>query len=241
MTKSKYVTKLGGKDKRVRYIIFLYSIFYVWNTPFKSISGPWALEFWDPLVFFTSVQICFFFFPHAGIPSILWYLAQVSPPYWEFLWPVLSVQTMLPLFKTMIDLSGQFIFFPRFLSHCNKNLEQRTKGFNITEKLKLSSAQADRSFIRQTLPRHGSRLTPKESSCFLLASLLFILPVSSSWLCPVLNKKSTCNVGDLGLIPGLGRYPGEGKGTVFWPREFHGITKSWTWLRDFHLHFHYAK
>ena len=148
---------------------------------------------------------------------------------------------LLPLFETVIDLSGQFIFFPQFLSHCNKNLEQRTKGFNVTEKLQLSSAQADRSFIRQTHPRHRSRLTPKESSHSLLASLFFILPVSSSWLCPVLNKKSTCNVGDLGSIPGLGRYPGEGKGTVFWPREFHGIAKSRTWLRDFHLHFHYAK
>ena len=26
------------------------------------------------------------------------------------------------------------------------------------------------------------------------------------------DKESTCNVGDLGLIPGLGRSPGEGKG-----------------------------
>ena len=26
------------------------------------------------------------------------------------------------------------------------------------------------------------------------------------------GKKSSCNVGDLGLIPGLGRSPGEGKG-----------------------------
>ena len=26
------------------------------------------------------------------------------------------------------------------------------------------------------------------------------------------GKESTCNVGDLGLIPGLGRYPGKGKG-----------------------------
>ena len=27
------------------------------------------------------------------------------------------------------------------------------------------------------------------------------------------GKESTCNVGDLGLIPGLGRSPGEGKGS----------------------------
>ena len=26
------------------------------------------------------------------------------------------------------------------------------------------------------------------------------------------DKESTCNAGDPGLIPGLGRYPGEGKG-----------------------------
>ena len=26
------------------------------------------------------------------------------------------------------------------------------------------------------------------------------------------GKESYCNAGDLGLIPGLGRYPGEGKG-----------------------------
>ena len=26
------------------------------------------------------------------------------------------------------------------------------------------------------------------------------------------SKKLTCNVGDLGSIPGLGRYPGEGNG-----------------------------
>ena len=38
-------------------------------------------------------------------------------------------------------------------------------------------------------------------------------------------KKSTCNAGDLGSIPGLGRFPGEGNGhptPVFLPGEFHG-------------------
>ena len=28
-------------------------------------------------------------------------------------------------------------------------------------------------------------------------------------------KESTCNAGDMGLIPGLGRYPGEGNGNPF--------------------------
>ena len=30
--------------------------------------------------------------------------------------------------------------------------------------------------------------------------------------CDSADKISACNVGDLGLIPGLGRFPGEGKG-----------------------------
>ena len=42
------------------------------------------------------------------------------------------------------------------------------------------------------------------------------------------GKESACNVGDLALIPGLGRSPAEGKGTpVSWPGEFHGLNSSW--------------
>ena len=56
------------------------------------------------------------------------------------------------------------------------------------------------------------------------------------------GKASTCNVGDLGLIPGLGRSSREGKG---YPLQYsglensmgcivHGVTKSQIWLSDFH-------
>ena len=55
------------------------------------------------------------------------------------------------------------------------------------------------------------------------------------------GKESACNVGDLGLIPGLGRSPGEGKG---YPLQYsglensmdcivQGVSKSWTRLSDF--------
>ena len=61
-------------------------------------------------------------------------------------------------------------------------------------------------------------------------------------------KESTCNAGDLGLIPGLRRSSGEGKG---YPLQYsglenamdcivHGVAKSQTQLSDFHftsLHF----
>ena len=50
------------------------------------------------------------------------------------------------------------------------------------------------------------------------------------------SKESACNVGDLGLIPALGRSPGEGKD---YPLQYsglgnsmdcivHGVAKSWT-------------
>ena len=57
------------------------------------------------------------------------------------------------------------------------------------------------------------------------------------------GKESACNVGDLGLIPGLGRSPGEGNG---YPLQYsglensmdcivHGVTKSRTRLSDFYF------
>ena len=61
--------------------------------------------------------------------------------------------------------------------------------------------------------------------------------------CGSAGKESACNVGDLGSIPGLGRSPEEGKG---YPLQYsglenskdcivHGVTKSGTWLSNFHF------
>ena len=60
--------------------------------------------------------------------------------------------------------------------------------------------------------------------------------------CGSAGKESACNVGDLGLIPGLGRSPGEGKGYPLQYSDldnsmdciFHGVTKSQTQLSNFH-------
>ena len=61
--------------------------------------------------------------------------------------------------------------------------------------------------------------------------------------CGSAGKESACNVGDLGLFPGLGRSPGEGKGYTLQYSGLensmdyivHGVTKSRTWLSDFHF------
>ena len=45
------------------------------------------------------------------------------------------------------------------------------------------------------------------------------------------GKESACNVGDLGLIPGLGRFPWRRERLltlVFWPGEFHGLYSPWS-------------
>ena len=59
------------------------------------------------------------------------------------------------------------------------------------------------------------------------------------------GKESACSAGDLGLIPGLGRSPGEGKGNPFQYSGLEnsmdcivqGLAKSQTQLSDFHFHF----
>ena len=63
--------------------------------------------------------------------------------------------------------------------------------------------------------------------------------------CGSAGKESTSNAGDLGLILGVGRSSGEGKG---YPLQYsglensvncivHGVTKSQTQLSDFHFQF----
>ena len=55
------------------------------------------------------------------------------------------------------------------------------------------------------------------------------------------GKESSCNAGDLGLIPGLGRFPGEGNSNLLqysclegsidreaWWATIYRVTKSWT-------------
>ena len=60
------------------------------------------------------------------------------------------------------------------------------------------------------------------------------------------SKESACNMGNLGLIPGWRRSPGEGNGNPFqysclensmdrgaWQATVRGVTKSWSRLSDY--------
>ena len=63
------------------------------------------------------------------------------------------------------------------------------------------------------------------------------------------GKESTCNVGDLGSIPGLGRFPGGRHGNPLqysclenlmdrgaWQATAHRVTQSWTRLKRLSVH-----
>ena len=68
----------------------------------------------------------------------------------------------------------------------------------------------------------------------------------SSFPCGSADKESACNAGDLGSIPRLGRFPGEGK---CYPLQYSGmensmdytVAKRGTELSDFHFHFFITK
>ena len=89
-------------------------------------------------------------------------------------------------------------------------------------------------------------------SSFLRVVFLQLQRALSSWTSPVAQKAkaSAYNSGDLGLIPGLGRFPGEGNGNPLqysclenpmdggaWWATVHGVAKSQTRLSNFNFTF----
>ena len=90
---------------------------------------------------------------------------------------------------------------------------------------------------------NGLRLIPFELIFMYIVSYSynFTLLHMTGFPCGSAGEESTCNVGDLGSIPGLGRSPEEGKG---YPLQYSGLEKSmdsspWSHkeLRDFHFRF----
>ena len=83
--------------------------------------------------------------------------------------------------------------------------------------------------MEETLVQFLGWKDPLEKGQFTNSSILGLL-------CGSAGKESACNVGDLGLIPGLERSPGEGKGYPFqysglensMDGRVHGVAKSWT-------------
>ena len=100
-----------------------------------------------------------------------------------------------------------------------------------------------KSLLSQTMEtvNLNSAITPnkwQKQDKFILWWAVFWASLSS------VGKESTCNAGDPGSIPGLGRSPGEGKRYPFQYSglenskdcRVHGVAKSWTRLSDFHFY-----
>ena len=89
------------------------------------------------------------------------------------------------------------------------------------------------SFTDDLMLSRYTTLIYTNKDCFLFS--VYWLPCGSA------GKESNCNARDLGPIPGLGRYPGEGKGYTLQYSGLensidcivHGLIKSWTGLGDF--------
>ena len=75
--------------------------------------------------------------------------------------------------------------------------------------------------------------------------LLYSILVIGGFPCSSVGKESACSAGNPGLIPGLGRSPGEGNGNPLqypclenlmdrgaWWTAVHGVTKSQAGLSD---------
>ena len=57
--------------------------------------------------------------------------------------------------------------------------------------------------------------------------LIYYIMILIVYIIGSAGKESACNAGDLGLIPGLGRSPGEGKG---YPLQYSGLENSMDYI-----------
>ena len=62
---------------------------------------------------------------------------------------------------------------------------------------------------------------------FLLYSICIFMPTFMDFPDSLVGKEFTCNMGDLGSIPGLGKSPGEGKG---YPIQYSGLENSMDYI-----------
>ena len=86
-------------------------------------------------------------------------------------------------------------------------------GLVMPRRRPVSSTQMLGAYLGNSPRKHALMRTSKKVS----------LLVERDFLCGSAGKESACNVGDLGLIPGLGRSPEEGKG---YPLQYSGLENS---------------
>ena len=131
-------------------------------------------------------------------------------------------------------------YVPTFFCICNAYIVHFSQWAYITLIIKTKTPKYTLHWKTHT-PKLLKPITPNlDIQVYVCLSFKNIIKVllTLGFPCGSAGKESTCNVGDLGLIPGLGRSPGEGKG---YPPQYsglessmdcivHGVAKSWRWL-----------
>ena len=127
-----------------------------------------------------------------------------------------------------------------------------SSGWDHLDQL-LSNEAPQRKFIHSLVQKliHSSNIYRKftisqalHQSLMIWQWIIYSHPLEDvGFPCGLAGKESTCDLADLGLIPGLGRTPREWKS---YPLQYsglensmaciiHGVTKSWTQWRTFHF------
>ena len=95
------------------------------------------------------------------------------------------------------------------------NSKEEPVGPNLPVPLSVACSPTSVYFEEVSFPYHGKAL-------ILFFKFYWSIICFTGFPCGSAGKESTCTVGDLSLIPGLGRFPGEGKG---YPLKYSGLEK----------------
>ena len=102
-------------------------------------------------------------------------------------------------------------------------LEKNGHPASNTRILILNNSKIDTQKNNTDYNQDRNTIEVQEYNILLLSSNIFV----PSFPCGSAGKESTCNEGNLGLIPGLGRSPGEGKG---YPLQYSGLKNSMDYI-----------
>ena len=164
-----------------------------------------------------------------------------------FIFQLLSLQTMLHM-----EVGVQHISFKGLKINCGprnvvSRVEREAWGRCVENSLERRKRGSQRQRTCTTAGRSGaSRFQAEQVGGFSSESpVTTAIKCSLHWPGGSDGKESTCNAGDMGSIPGLGRSPGERKGYPLqysslekskdrgaWRATVHMVIKSWTRLNN---------
>ena len=161
--------------------------------------------------------------------------------------PLFLLRSIFPRIRVFSNESGLCIRWPKYLSFSFSISPSNEYSGLFSFRMEWLDLLVVQGILKSLLQHHSSK------ALILWHSVFFIVQLLHPWGFPVGSdgKESAFNVGDLGLISGSGRSPGEGNGNPLqysclensmdggaWWATVHGVAKSRTWLSEFTFHIH---